>query len=404
MIQMIIAQIPLLLMTIHNGSSIYNTLPIILIPIIICLFYKIPAIIFYLTTEQPPKNYVSFYAGNDENYWGTNVDFIEKTSSFLNDFFPASIKSGNVKNYHLLPHDPNLLFRCYKAIVKPDNSYHHKLSFSEKINGKNILDKIKETGFVFPKEMNRATMLKYPIYLSLMDTTEKMMITNPNGKKLEDIQKTYVKISAVDMKTARDFMYIVINYSLHQTHSIDNFRLKHEMYYSTKKGEYDNITSYVNVHKNYENVFLTKDDHDQIVSTISEWEQNKIPQLKKGIPNKLAFLFSGKPGCGKSSLIYAIACEVKKHIVSINMQDFDNNTFISLMSRIDNSIVVFEDIDAYKFTHKRKNESEMTDEQLEIEAKRQYKLAMISKSKEGESATKPGMTLDSLLEVLDGYN
>lgn len=404
LVQTIISQIPLLIMTIHSGSSIYNLLPIMLIPLIIYLVDKIPGIIRYFMLDRPPKNYVSYYAGNDEHYFGTNVDFIEKTSTFLNEFFPASIKSGDVKSYHLLPYDPNLLFRCYKAIVKPDNSYHHKFSFSEKIDGKNILDKIRATGFVFPEGMDRNLMLKHPIYLSLVDMTEKTMIFSKNGKKLEDVKRTYVKISAINMKVAEQFIYIVINYNLHQTYSVHNFRLQHVMHYCKKEEEHGSIVSYVNVEKNYKNVFLSKNDSEKVVSTISEWENNKIVQLKKGIPNKLAFLFSGKPGCGKSSLIYAIACETKKHIASINMQGFDNNTFISLMSGIDNSIVVFEDIDAYKFTHKRKCESDLTDEEVKVEAKRQFKLAMITQGKDGDYSTKHDLTLDALLEVLDGYN
>lgn len=56
-------------------------------------------------------------------------------------------------------------------------------------------------------------------------------------------------------------------------------------------------------------------------------EKNKIEQLEQGIPNKLAFLLIGNPGCGKTSLVYAIANETKKILHQLICKIFQTNPF-----------------------------------------------------------------------------
>lgn len=198
----------------------------------------------------------------------------------------------------------------------------------------------------------------HPIYISFITVKEDVAVGNGRNKEIEKKDIRYVKIFAHDIKTAKDFIYIVTNFQNYQDRNILNFRLKKYLYFIQKENELGKICSFINISKSYENIFLSKENITLLKHTINEWTINKDLNMKKGIPNKIGFLFKGQPGCGKSSLIYAIANEIKKHIVSINLQKFNNQTFFTAMSQIENSVVVFDDIDAYEFTHARSKDSD----------------------------------------------
>ena len=403
-ITLITQQIPLLLMAINNGRSVWDLMPLLIIPIIIYFVQSVPLIIKFFSRERIPKHYVHYYLDDGSSMAIIQrVNFNEKISMFLTSFHPTSIKTGSIKNYNRQQDDPNLLFKCYYAIISPDNSYFCKFIFDE-----NIISKLKETGFTFPSSMNLDNLLKDPIYISIETKTEKV-VTDGNrnkDKSVQDVTKDHIKISATNIAVAENFIYIIVNHELYKSSNIDNFKLMKTIYYYNSKIDYSTITSLVNVIKNYKNVFLTKKNHSMIVDTIIEWNSNKKAHLIKGIPDKLGFFLTGAPGCGKSSLIYAIANETKKHIVSINMQDMTNKSFISLMSGIENKIVVFDDVDSYKFAQKRIQLIDAKKDKNQMN--QQIQLALLANSSDDKSLLMSKfnreMTLDVFLEVLDGYN
>ncbi|TPX36323.1 hypothetical protein SmJEL517_g01631 [Synchytrium microbalum] len=67
-----------------------------------------------------------------------------------------------------------------------------------------------------------------------------------------------------------------------------------------------------------------------------------------GLPYRRGYLFSGKPGTGKTSLINALSATFDRDLYYINLKDVkDDNALQSCFSTVPkNSIIVFEDIDA----------------------------------------------------------
>ena len=396
----ITSQIPLLIMTINNGTGWHTLFVILLTPFIVCIIDLIPGLIKYLKKEKIPENYIQFSVKDDNGDDYPHINFMNDLSIFLNAFHPTSIKTGYVKNYYKLPFNPLLSFDCLKPIISPDESYCCKFMFLDKHNDKSIIDNIKKTGFIFPPDIDLKELVAHPLYLSFENKTEQLITNSKKESNVQSVNKQYVKVSAPSMKIAENFIYLVINYRKYKENCIKNFTLSKTMYFSDKS-ECGHIRSSVNVKKSYKNVFISRENSEKVIDTINEWNKNKITQLDKGIPNKLSFMFVGEPGCGKSSLIYAIANETKKHICSFNLQGFANRSFLATISGIENSVVVFDDIDAYSFTHKRTDETKKEKNDMASN----LQLAFLKNSDETFSSSfMKEMTLDVLLEVLDGYN
>ena len=138
----------------------------------------------------------------------------------------------------------------------------------------------------------------------------------------------------------------------------------------------------VNVTKTKENVFVEPyiDIFDQLDNFFSK-DTYKLRELY-GIPHKIGFLLYGVPGNGKTSLIYAISRHYKKDIYRINLDNDENLRYCMTVIET-GSIVVFEDIDCCIAAQSRENS---TDE------------SALDKIK-----PKSNISLDTLLEILDGY-
>ena len=76
-------------------------------------------------------------------------------------------------------------------------------------------------------------------------------------------------------------------------------------------------------------------------------KENKERYASLGIPYKKNIMLEGYPGTGKTSLIFALASELKYNIAIMNFnKDLDDNAFMRAIRRIPkNSILVLEDID-----------------------------------------------------------
>ena len=176
--------------------------------------------------------------------------------------------------------------------------------------------------------------------------------------------------------------------------------------------------------KSFDNVFFPQ--KDDIIKRIDFFSKNKEWYRKRGIPHTIGFMFYGKPGCGKTSTIKAIANYTKRHIVSVPLSKITsckellsifyknrlNDKYIPLSKRL----YVLEDIDADDLKHvvaDRKNKtsddasnSEDTDKSEEEESQALL-FQHLLKSKEGRKANifemmSNKLTLAGILEVLDG--
>jgi ATP-dependent 26S proteasome regulatory subunit len=99
-----------------------------------------------------------------------------------------------------------------------------------------------------------------------------------------------------------------------------------------------------------------------------------------GIPYHLGMLFHGTPGSGKTSIIGALAGELKMnlYILSLAGEDMNDERFACLLSEIPpNSFMVLEDVDAAFAVRKR--------------------------STKEDDAPGSGLTLTGILNALDGF-
>ncbi|KAI9030756.1 P-loop containing nucleoside triphosphate hydrolase protein [Phycomyces nitens] len=119
---------------------------------------------------------------------------------------------------------------------------------------------------------------------------------------------------------------------------------------------------------------------------ISSFANNKAFYQRIGFPYRRGYLLYGQPGTGKTSLVFAVASELKRDMYFINLgyvqSDADlHQAFASVPA---NSVVVFEDIDTMSTVlHRRQDRIQMqtTD----------------------DDSKEPNFNLSSFLSVLDGH-
>jgi len=101
------------------------------------------------------------------------------------------------------------------------------------------------------------------------------------------------------------------------------------------------------VNKTFENIFIELDVEDIIKNSLDTHIKNEKVCTDMGIPHKMSYIFYGEPGCGKSSMCYAIGRYLNKAVYHMKIDsDMELPDIKELFSTIhDNSVVVLEDID-----------------------------------------------------------
>jgi chaperone BCS1 len=154
------------------------------------------------------------------------------------------------------------------------------------------------------------------------------------------------------------------------------------------------------VSREIDSVVLNLDLKEAILEDIEEFKQNKSWYANRGMPYKRGYLFSGPPGCGKTSMIRALASKLNYTILLMdlnNKKNMNNGTISNALNPGHRYIIVIEEIDrCFKYETddvEDKDSAEVnTDSSFsDHDDGRAGKTSMINKS----------LTLDALLQALD---
>ena len=168
-----------------------------------------------------------------------------------------------------------------------------------------------------------------------------------------------------------------------------------------------------------------------VVKRINFFIQNRDWYIKKGIPHTLGLLLHGPPGCGKTSLIKAIANDTHRHIINVQLNKnitqtqlkalffteelfvFNKKTNVNelFVIPLEQRIYVMEDVDAIsdvlysrEVTHEKKD----IEDKVRREAHEEAKRTAIAKGyappppPSDISENKESLTLAFVLNLLDG--
>lgn len=129
-----------------------------------------------------------------------------------------------------------------------------------------------------------------------------------------------------------------------------------------------------------DSVVLPQGQIDRIVAD-AEWFVGAASWYQeRGVPYRRGYMFSGPPGCGKTSLVVALASHLLRPIYSLNLGGVsdDNQLFAALGGVPTNAVLLIEDVDAATATKSRTKQPAKDENQP------------------------PGVTLSGMLNALDG--
>jgi chaperone BCS1 len=101
----------------------------------------------------------------------------------------------------------------------------------------------------------------------------------------------------------------------------------------------------IKIKKNFANTFLKEEDLELVKRSIKYFSESEDHYDNRGIPYKISYLLYGKPGCGKTSFIYAVSRETGRNIYLIPRISDEDKLRTALTLIPDGSLVVAEEID-----------------------------------------------------------
>jgi hypothetical protein len=214
--------------------------------------------------------------------------------------------------------------------------------------------------------LDNHNLLKYP-NLSINDSFESYNSKKSNGYRVRNHDKIQChfkdNILTIEFgqyinnenKIDKSILYIHAN----TVEIIDNFiEICTKEYVKYHKNNRNGISSYsysdvkwigkkLNIVKTFDNLFLDPKISDKIQNDIESYIENKELYKRMGISYKRGFMFYGRPGCGKTSTINAIARLLDYDIYKLRLTEFTNNKqlFTAIRAIPQKSILVIEDID-----------------------------------------------------------
>lgn len=429
--------IPVLIMTVNNNKEKNNILeilmPILVVPIILIIIKKI-----------------------SDNF----NDFYKYLHDFLSNKYKNREKSFVIMRYYKKFYG-KLIRDCDESNVFYERIMEYLTEkYADQLNELNTEQtKVISNKFIFGRRWNEEKPIKqipldksfeikindftYEIIHNLR-TVKKVDLDGKDGNiKSVDYDNNYFEIKTDSHSAIKIFETHINEYFANQKPLIENFHLhKYNYYYIpvNKEGRMRSSSEIkITTKKSWDNIFLTKKEEEIIKNEIMNFIVSENQYELDGIPWKKGYLLYGEPGCGKTSLIYAIGWMTKRDIYSIDLSSIKTNSeFNNVVNVIpEKSIILFDDIDAHEISHcrkilaeKRKKEKEEINEyknlmksyyankfcpNIELTDIRDPKDNADQKKEKDEKknedndidtkdSEKDQFTLDTVLSFLDGYS
>lgn len=160
---------------------------------------------------------------------------------------------------------------------------------------------------------------------------------------------------------------------------------------------------------------------DQVKQRLNMFQTNKAWYEDKGIPYTFGLLLHGLPGCGKTSLIKAIAKDTNRHIINIKLTNnvtltqlrnlfySDKLKIVSNQSTpqyitipVDQRIYVMEDVDCLTTILNQRNDAKTEEENLTEEDHRNIKMLGKERWRQLKNLNNDSITLADILNIIDG--
>lgn len=193
--------------------------------------------------------------------------------------------------------------------------------------------------------------------------------SNMGGFSRFKVESYTVRVFGRSQETLRNLMNVVIDQAV-------KFQEKKISAFVAIYGEWRRLQTFTP--RKLDSVVLPAGKLEELLQDLKDFIAAQSWYVDMGIPYHRGYLFQGTPGSGKTSLIGALAGELRMNLYLVNLanEEMNDERFASLINYIPpRSFMVLEDIDAALAAHKR------------------------TPDKDGHK----GLTLTGLLNSLDGF-
>lgn len=183
--------------------------------------------------------------------------------------------------------------------------------------------------------------------------------------------------------------------------------------YQNMSGKWEKVHEHLN--RDPEHLVLGDTNKEDLFEEVDHFINDKDWYIGHGFPYKLGILLKGTPGCGKTTVIDILASITGRSIYFLRSAQIKSEkewTHLISTASLDSSILVLEDIDCVKFSHKRETESEDEPEIVAAgvgtpittdDGKTVILMTNNTKNDDQHQQTSSDkMSLDVLLNILDG--